>query len=84
MDLNDLMRQRGAFSPGLWKAQVFLGIALLVFGTAVLIFPPILTYLVSGLCVLLGFVLISLGLKLKRMSSQLFGGGAKTEVFTRR
>jgi hypothetical protein len=84
MDLNDLLRQRTAISPRLWRAQVFLGVALVGFGTLVVIFPPVLTYLVSGLCVLLGFLLISFGLRLRRMGSMMSGGAPKTEIYTRR
>lgn len=84
MDINDLLRQRSGLSPKLWKAQILLGIGLIGFGTAVIVWPPILTFLVSGLCVLLGLMLLSFGLKLRRMSAQAFPGTGKTQVFTRK
>ena len=76
-----MMRQRSAQAGRLWKAQVTLGVPLLALGTAIFLFPQILIYIISGLLVMLGFLLISFGLRMRRMTG---GGFSQTEIFTRR
>lgn len=81
MDFEELMRQRSLQTGRLWKAQVVLGLLLVALGTAIFSFPQILIYIVSGLLVMLGFLLVSLGMRMRRMSG---GGFSATEIFTRR